>query len=1249
MSDSESIKKMLRSVLQSSKHGVSFSTLQVEYRSLCGESIPLKKLGYSNLEDYLTSIPSVVRMDYRMGEVKCFAAVCGETAHIAELVAKQKNAKKAGRSQFVNCKMRFKPSNSYMLNVRPRSSLRQPIVGGASSWIANRSRSAAGHGGYSASGSYSASGDYRQLGRSFSSHVPVPYRQPVFHHAPQPTYQPAPRTAVEQCLVPDRKEKSLANVQKPSEHFTAKPPEKVSSLGQPKSGLYDVELMQSRITELLMMYFSGLWLSKLPAAYSNMFSQMLHPQVLIDLEKWTHIALVEKSPNRLDRLVYPPLPPKTSTVRKSSTTNGAPAPPTDSRSITKPVSTCPPTSDTTSSTPRCPIPVPKPSPSPLAKPTFLFPPQTATFSPCKPLSSVTLRSPARNPALAPHLQPFVDLVNPNDGGDNHNFPTTPHIQNTRSFAPTWTCLASTKAPPSASSLHPGPEILPLLKVTFSPNSDPVPCPASKASADVVSAEVRQRIKEILLKYSQGLWAHALPKLLMDTYKTPFPEQVLNNLSLLLDICTVEYPVPHDKKKAILYYSSKADIKATDSQESQQCRRRLLPSGLEVLGSAVPQGLLLPAEPYPSVLVTEAKGSNVVTLRYVGENYSNAQEAMEEAMRTFYSQGSTHHPLSRPVIGQLAAVRGEDGEDLARAQVIEILTLNKVKVYYVDHGFSVETSGTNLLELHQDFLSLPFQAFNVRLAGLEAFGSHALVVSSVEKLVVGKILLMETLEPCQENETPVAVLYDTSQDDDININSACRKALQDDTMKNPLTVNATYQDVCVTSVCADGIIYCQLPSRGTARLNKLMEEMETFFFSQMTSDFLVSRPFSGKFCLARHKGMWSRVEITNIFGNRVIEIVFIDLGVQATIEVTDLREIPSLFLENVIIIPPLAMKCRLADLTVPEGDWSPEAVRFVKEAVLGSDDCTMKIHKLDQHKGDCLIYMYLFIGSDSQELDKSINHQLAKSQLWQQLTTQNNTIISKNGGLDSGLSAFVEKLTLSNPAPYPFAKTSSQALLEAGNGPPDTTSKTGMQPLPLPPSLDFPQPGQNMDVFVPVACHPGYFVLQQWQDLHKLVVLMGEMVLYYNQSSKIDSSAPNIEKGGIYATKIDKNWHRVQVKGILANGLVSVFELDYGKHELVRSIFLRPLIEEFRQLPFQAITAQLAGMTQRQWSEEASLLFRNHVEDRALVAQVESVCEVKGELWERRLSVYLVDTTTEERDLWIHSLMADIGGELSSAA
>lgn len=63
-----------------------------------------------------------------------------------------------------------------------------------------------------------------------------------------------------------------------------------------------------------------------------------------------------------------------------------------------------------------------------------------------------------------------------------------------------------------------------------------------------------------------------------------------------------------------------------------------------------------------------------------------------------------------------------------------------------------------------------------------------------------------------------------------------------------------------------------------------------------------------------------------------------------------------------------------------------------------------------------------------------------------------------------------------------------------------------------------QPGQNMDVFVPVACHPGYFVLQPWQDLHKLVVLMEEMILYY-QTWK-NNAATHIEKGEVYAARID---------------------------------------------------------------------------------------------------------------------------------
>lgn len=47
-------------------------------------------------------------------------------------------------------------------------------------------------------------------------------------------------------------------------------------------------------------------------------------------------------------------------------------------------------------------------------------------------------------------------------------------------------------------------------------------------------------------------------------------------------------------------------------------------------------------------------------------------------------------------------------------------------------------------------------------------------------------------------------------------------------------------------------------------------------------------------------------------------------------------------------------------------------------------------------------MYLFIGTESLELEKSINHQLAQSELWNKTIMQNNdTIASMSERVDPG--------------------------------------------------------------------------------------------------------------------------------------------------------------------------------------------------------------------------------------------------------
>uniref|UniRef100_A0A8C2ENE7 Tudor domain containing 7 a n=1 Tax=Cyprinus carpio TaxID=7962 RepID=A0A8C2ENE7_CYPCA len=1071
MSDVELVKKMLRAVLQSSKHGVAMARLQGDYRALTGEVIPHRQFGHASLESFLRSIPSVVRLERSSaGEVMCFAGVCEETAHIAQLVARQKTVKKSGCSKLLNFQMRAKSSSLFSHNVKPRLSLRQP-----------------GHMTHPSRSSASKSSFYPNQRQIYSTDLPssrVPTRQ---LNRKSPGLQG-------NTFVPSKFNADI----KTQPYKTSGTPAQQKPVNRA-----DVEVVQGRIKQLLQKYCSGVWLSKIPQLYRNMFQEELHMHK--EVETWTHICTVEKpgSNNIVDRLVYPVTEP----AQKPST---VPA-----------VSLC------------------KRSPN-AKQPT---PTQQTTR---------ILRTLAINiPPSAQKSQTPLSPTSPNSTKLDFTLPETPKA-------------------------HP-----PLL----------ITPPSTPPSHQPLTPEIKQKLRQLLNKYSHGLWAHALPQLFQEAFGCVFPQYVLEDLSLLADTCMVEYPMPDNRKRAILY--------ALPCQVQAQPRPRPPPLVMPCTGNHVPP-LIIPTTEFLSVLVMEASSTNNIILRFVGEVYSKALEVLEEAMLQFYSTVGAGLCLLSQKIGQLVAVAIEE-DAVLRAQVHQV-TEENVKVYCVDHGFFEMVSRKKILQLRDQFLTLPFQATTFQLAGLEPFSTDAVVLKTLDSLAVGRTLLAEIVE---REDTPLIVLYDTSQNEDLNVNAVCLKALQDKSMENPLQENSVYTNVCVTNVCSDGSIYCQLPSRGQAKLKDIMDKIEAHFISQLTWELLVSKPFCGKVCLAKHKGKWARAEIINLHGSQVLDILFLDLGLPASLEV------------KLITIPPqtlclnnTAVKCYLEELNADGSVWPPEAVLWLRETVLNKVPSCMKIVKLDETR---TVHVYLFSGNGAQDLQSSVNRQLASCPFWKR-----DVYFSK------------------------IARVSEPILPEAGDS--SYTSPAQSNALTLPPPLDLPLVGQNMDVFVSVACHPGHFVLQPWQDLYKLVVLMGEMILFYN---KQEVTQINIRKNNIYAAKIDNNWHRVLVKGILTNDLVSVYELDYGKYELINYSQLQPLIDEFRQLPFQGISAQLAGVKQGVWGEEASMVFRNHVEKKPLVAQIESVEE--GEWpWERKISVYLVDTTQEDNDIWIHNIMVEFLDEINRA-
>nr|XP_020646990.1 tudor domain-containing protein 7 isoform X1 [Pogona vitticeps]XP_020646991.1 tudor domain-containing protein 7 isoform X1 [Pogona vitticeps]XP_020646992.1 tudor domain-containing protein 7 isoform X1 [Pogona vitticeps] len=1087
MQEADLIGKTLRSVLQSHKHGVPFSRLQEEYKSLTGVWIPFKQLGYSSLEEYLKSVPGVVRIEIgKTGEVICHAVVCQETAMIAQLVACQRNSKRKLGKQ-VNCRMRLKRTSPPASVGKPKGTLRKPgFVNFAEDSRKPSLPLVRNKGGYTARPSMNPA--QYPLSQEFG--VAAPKEVLIQGHT---TMMSRPERRM---VLPPRFQREIQI------HFSKNLPlnlnENVKETRQPVQpkpsypSTSDINEIQKRIKEIVKRFHDGIWLSRIPALYRAEYHEDLNTALLPQLEHWPHVCTVGSN-----------------SAEKVSTGG------------------------------------------------------------------------------------YKDIL---------LYPAGKTDQSVKSVS-----SQEEKPPP------------PLVRQT------------AETKAAVLHRDIKQKIAGILLKYSSGLWADALPKVYEETHGTALPQGLLNSLDSLSDICTVDY-ISGNPRKAILYakskqcidenlnVTSKISVKEDLRQpvEQQQSTAMIQESEEACSEDITAPPLIIPTETSPSVLVVELSSTNEVVVRYVGKDYSAAQELMEEEMKEWYRQNPSIVQIQSPRVGQFVAVPAEENAWL-RAQVVSTEG-NSIKVCYVDYGFS-ETIENRVYKLAKHFYSLPFQASKCRLAGLEAFCEDPVLVKMVESQTCGKIFAVEILD---KSAIPLVILYDTSGDDDININAACLKALRDKSLELHVQVDALYTNVRVTNVCSDGTLYCQVPSKGLTKLSEVLQKLENYFQHKPATEYSVSLPYCGMICLLNCKGKWARVEITSVHSSRALDVQFMDTGTVTSVKVVELREIPPTFLREIIAIPPQAIKCCLADLPLNIGMWTPDAVLWLRDTVLNCPDCSIKVVKLD----DRIAHIYLFTPKNSPDPDRSINRQITNVDLWKH---QKDVFLS------------------AAPSNFPGRKEADSREVASAGVRKDSAAHVpelsgAATSLNMPPPLKLVQPQEQMDVFVSLACHPGYFVLQSWQEMHNLEVLVEEMLLYY---STADEQAVTVEKNRIYAAKVDNKWYRVLIKGMLSKGLVSVYELDYGTHELISIQNVRPLLDLFRKLPFQAITAQLAGIECQQWSEEASVVFRNHVEKKPLVAQVQAIVDGANP-WDKKAVVYLVDTSLPDTDIWIHDIMTQYCMQISKS-
>ena len=82
-------KKIIRSLLISTKHGLFPKQLEHDYFSLKGTSIPYSEYGHRTLESFLFSIPDVVHISRQGSLLRLTGVPTSETFHINWMVQQQ--------------------------------------------------------------------------------------------------------------------------------------------------------------------------------------------------------------------------------------------------------------------------------------------------------------------------------------------------------------------------------------------------------------------------------------------------------------------------------------------------------------------------------------------------------------------------------------------------------------------------------------------------------------------------------------------------------------------------------------------------------------------------------------------------------------------------------------------------------------------------------------------------------------------------------------------------------------------------------------------------------------------------------------------------------------------------------------------------------------------------------------------------------------------------------------------------------
>lgn len=772
------------------------------------------------------------------------------------------------------------------------------------------------------------------------------------------------------------------------------------------------------------------------------------------------------------------------------------------------------------------------------------------------------------------------------------------------------------------------------KLNITPESVYIILPVTPASTDAEVETLISRITDIVFPKTNGIWHANVKHMYEEIHKETLPEDWLSLVRSCpaLKIESVVHNLDKEKVRYILYPHVGRESPEQFSCITTSSEHRSI--SIDGSSSSLPEPIQLP-EGYWDVFVKYVKSSTYVAINLI-ESYDNLT-ALQGEMYDFYSNNSS--PIEEAVVGETYAIFCQ--ETWERVQVTEFYDDDEVLCYFVDYGDSEKTKVSNLIELQKQFLELPFQAIICELSGLEYFSNDDEVTTKLIDSLQGKTFVAESTK---SEDTITLTLFDTSTDEDINMNQLFFDYVCQEVMIPKLPKAGKMCMAQLSLINDNGDLLLGLVSPKGEIIKQMFNDIQAQLLEQKGTIKTLSP--SKTYAVQCSDGTWRRALLIadNLTNDKMVTVSHMDYGTTEQVAIDDLCELENIS-EFLVKLPFQVVTCRLSNVPMDEDSfWTNAASQRLKDLV--PQDALLHLKVITEKMDGRQATVELFNRIDNKGLI-SINQTLATEPSLFRSEVGLSTVLNKRP------IKFPSKSRIPNELPkltMPSAEANLQRAFQNLS-----TAENGIKPalpsikylsaeseftIPVP---EIPNVSDQFDVTVSLATNPEEMIVQDFHQKQELIKLVREMKQFYSSEENILEMDPCLLIPGKYfALKHSSgpNWFRALLK--MTSGLIAVMYLiDYGEFQTAEMSRLQPLYHSFRHLPYQAIRASLAGVAPvgASWTTDDACFFQKLVIGKPFVSIIreKKLEQSPDNVKSVSLSLTLIDTSTDQ-DIYIDKLL-----------